>query len=253
MQKRFIYILLFFVLTGYSGFAQGFDWQYSARMPFKTPKVFIGLTGSADYSISTGYINFIQKYFSCCFFENGTGIGYSGGAHAEWWLTASTALFGDLKYMQSNNSFKKQSERYPIVDSSYLQTEFEFLSNASYLTGEIGAKYRILSTHLHIDIGTAFALLVSNKYTHFDRAISQRSFNDGSREKTIIETDMNTSKLSPIVFYPDIRLGYDFSVGLGKYAGLYIAAGLPVMNTAKSADWKELKLSLGLTFLTGIK
>jgi hypothetical protein len=253
MSKRIFYILFFLAITATATFAQGFDWQYSARMPFNTPKMFVGISAEADYAMSTGYINYIQKYFSCCYFEQGSGIGIKTGIYGEWWTNSDLAVTAGIKYASVNNIFKKQSESYPVVDSSYLQTEYQFESNAHYLNTDIGAKYRLFGTHLHLDLNAAFAFLISNNMIHIERAISQRSFSDGSREKIIPEDVGSTAKLNTIVIYPEVKIGYDFSIGLGKYATIFAGVEVPIMNTAKSTDWKLTQVFLGFSILSGIK
>jgi len=59
-MKKIIFIISFIAFS-HSVFAQGFDWQYSSRLPFVHPKLFIGGNVSLGEIATTGSFSFLDK------------------------------------------------------------------------------------------------------------------------------------------------------------------------------------------------
>ena len=89
-KKNYILFLFFFVPITF-GFAQGFDWQYSPRLPFKFPYLFGGISYNPGYTLNHGnmYLQELEqtKLIDCCNFTNGTGFSNSFGLDIEYWLS----------------------------------------------------------------------------------------------------------------------------------------------------------------------
>ena len=144
MTVKYTYKIFFlFLLIQSPAFSQGFDWQYSARLPFKTPDLFFGIDGGVDYVLHTTDFNICEEDIVCDTFDIGYGIGYHGGLKAEFWSSAQLAVFGTIGVSYLPGSFKNQNTyKYP-PDVGDVILEYEYNSKQVNILGEIGVKYRL--------------------------------------------------------------------------------------------------------------
>ena len=249
MAKKITGILIFFYCIAQVN-AQGFDWQYSSRLPFKTPKIFIGVTAGADYNFHQSEFNFIENYIQCCTFKNGNGIGYFAGVQTEYWFKPTSAAYVNLIYSYIPANFLIASKPLPIVNSDDFRSEYELdekLSNASI---ELGAKLRLFDTHFHISAGLRVNLLLNNTGDYYERVLSHKDWYWDERKITGADLpDVRTVNISPT-----FRFGYDASIGLGKYMVPEIIIGIPISNMTTSQTWKRYFMSASITvYPFGIK
>jgi hypothetical protein len=157
-------------------------------------------------------------------------------------------------YNYSPGKFTVKAEPLPRVGGGVLLTEYEFTSKIAYLLIEPGIKYRLFESHLHIGGSIQFGFLLSNSSLHKERIIGDENeppfpTNPPSYERIV---DGRISELNSIFLQAKIRLGYDLTYGLGKYATPNISIGLPILNLTKSSEWKRWTFSAGLTVYWGM-
>ena len=144
MKKYFYLIILLFSLSNLK--SQGFDWQYSVRLPQETPKLFLGLEGAFLRNSSTGEFPFVENRFTCCEFESGTGWGINLGLASEYWFRDLEALRIGLSYASFSGNFTKVRS-FPVIldnDVSYMEEyEYEFETLQSYVLLSAGYKYKL--------------------------------------------------------------------------------------------------------------
>ena len=252
MRKSF-YILTFIISCSLV-YAQGFDWQYSARMPAESPVLFFGLAGEFNHMIHNGSLDFVEADCHCGAFNTGSGEGYTAGIAGEYWIDGLTAFTFSGLYNYSPGKFTVQAEPLPRVDGGVLLTEFDFDSKIAYLLLEPGIKYRIPGSHLHIGGGLQFGFLLTNSAVYKERIIGDENAplfptNPPSKERIL---NGNISDLNNIILQPKIRLGYDLTYGLGMYATPNISIGIPILNTTKSSEWRRWTFSAGITVYWGL-
>jgi hypothetical protein len=85
-----IKILLIIIVFGtYSNsnfvFGQGFDWQWSARLPFQAPRLYLGIGSQYGFQFASGDISFLEDKIQCQNFNDGTGNNYVLGLNFEYW------------------------------------------------------------------------------------------------------------------------------------------------------------------------
>lgn len=229
---------------------QGFDWQYSPRLPFETPTFFVGLNGNLAYYLHNGSIDF-REIYKCCTFTYGAGFGSIFGINAEYWQTATIALSGSLSYMTVTGDFEADGEALPVYPSGLFYYKNEFNTKLSYITVEMDAKYRLFLTHFFAGVGIRFGFLVSNKSEFYEKIVSppEARFNDGSQRRTIANGVI--SDIQPIFFTPKLNLGYDLNLGLGTYSSIALSAGLPIINISKDSEWLSWIFQLNIKIFRG--
>lgn len=235
--------------------AQGFDWQYSARMPFESPVLFFGLTGEFNHLIHNGSLDLEEDTCHCGAYKTGQGEGYTAGLAGEYWLDGLTAITFSAIYNYSPGKFTVKADPLPRENGGVLLTEYEFTSKIAYLLIEPGIKYRLVDSHFHIGGSIQFGFLLDNNAVHKEKIVGDKDAPQFPTNPPSYERILSTgriSELNSIFLQPKIRLGYDLTYGLGLYATPNISIGIPIFNLAKSSEWRRWSFSAGLTVYWGI-
>jgi|GEM_PF-606543 len=246
IQVLFLICFLFPVAS----FSQGFNWQYSSRLPSKYPYLFVGVIAETNYLIHYGYIDLTEGYSKCCTFENGNGIGNGFGLASEYWK-GIWAIYSSFTFSTYPGNFTANgiSLKRKLNDGNLYDVKYQnqFKSTMSYVFLEIGAKYRILQSHLHFGGGIKLGILTNNKAVHTESIVSpaEERYADGTQTQTI--SDGKISDLKSYVITPRIKLGYDLTFGKGLYATPSISLGLPILNIAKNAQWQTWSFTFGIS------
>lgn len=243
-------ILFFFFLSQSRLTSQGFDWQYSPRLPFDTPVFFIGVNGNLSYNLHYGSIDFTERY-KCCTFTNGKGIGSIFGINAEYWQTPTIAITGSISYMTVPGNFEADGEPLPVYPSGMYYYKNEFNSNLSFVTAELDAKWRLFLTHFFVGAGIRIGVLVSNKSEFYEKIVSppEAKFNDGTQRRTIANGVI--SDIQPFFFNPKLNFGYDLNLGLGTYTSIVFSTGFPIVNVSKDSKWLTWIFQFNLKLFKG--
>ncbi|MBI5326634.1 MAG: hypothetical protein HZB41_15390 [Ignavibacteriae bacterium] len=252
-MKKIIYILIFIISCSII-YAQGFDWQFSARMPSDSPVLFIGLTGEFNHLVHNGSLDLEEDTCHCGAYKTGLGEGYTAGIAGEYWLDGLTAITFSVLYNYSPGKFTVKAEPLFHKNGGVLLTEFEYTSKISYILIEPGIKYRLFDSHLNIGAGIQFGFLLANSSVHKEKIIGDENeppfpTNPPSSERIV---NGKISELNNIFLQPKIRIGYDLTYGLGRYATPNISIGLPILNLAKSSEWKRWTFSAGIAIYWGM-
>ncbi|MDA3844343.1 MAG: hypothetical protein PF588_08265 [Candidatus Kapabacteria bacterium] len=252
-MKKTLVILLLLFFSQNSGLAQGFDWQYSARLTFETPRIFIGATTDVSYLGHDADLNYAENDIACGRFSEGSGIGYSFGIKAEYWMSANSSYYAAVTYSYSPATFLMKDSN-PLDKETLLLTEYEFNSDLSYINIQGGVNYRLGGSHFRVGLGARLGFIIANSSEHLERVISPKdrfTFPGGTHERFISEGKI--SDLYTVNFLPELTLSYDLNLGLGKYASPFIRIGIPVMDIAANDPWKRYEFSIGTAIMFGLR
>jgi hypothetical protein len=241
--------------------SQGFDWQYSSRLPFDFPYLFGGLNGSVGYSMHDALLNLSEGTGDCCKFQDGKGWSSSVGLKTEYWIDGLLAVNAQLSYFTNRAKFIAEGHKLPFTvfdsqgkivghDTVLFGNEMEI--SVSYLTFEAGGKRRLFDTHLFAGAALEFGYLVSNKTTQIERVVTPSYFkyNDGSQVRTLGQHKI--SGMSKFLFTPKLLLGYDIPVGLDFYLSPVISVGFPVNNMSNEGSWKIWNFNFGISVMRAV-
>lgn len=223
--------------------AQGFDWQYSPRLPFNTPTQFLGINVSGSFNLNTGDFGFLSNNIPCCTFENGTGYGILGGLKYEKWITDNSTIFSTLDFSYIPSIFITQSEPYVYRDYEDIRTEYEYNSTLTYIILEIGYKYRLFESHFYTSLSLNSAFLTDEKHNFIERIVSEKDFFFSE----IKYPNPEYSKPNKLMINPVLYLGYDLNLGMGKYASVFISTTFPLQSVIADKNWNRWIFSFGLT------
>lgn len=250
MQIKKIHIILILVLFSSELFSQGFSWQYSYRMPSKSPIGFIGINANAGISNDFGGIDLFEFYIPCCTFNSGTSRDISIGGIGEYWFSPIEAVNVRLNYFSNSGEYNSDSE--PVYyKNDTMATHYLLSKSVNYLAINLAYKRRILESHFSISGGLDFYLLLSNSYSIKEKISSgDLTFNDGSQERDV--KNGKISDLSGIIISPKIGFGYDFELGKSVYSNAELFFNYTLNSISNENSWRAIKISLGFTCLLGI-
>lgn len=247
-------LLLCLCAGAFGASAQGFDWQYSARVPFESPVRFYGVELASGYGRHFASLDYLEKGtgFTCCTYDRGSGIPYGVLVAADYWIMPKVSLQGGLGVVVRNVTFTSDPQQFPRADNSIVSTEYVFHGSITYATLQAAIRYRILATHLNLGGGIKLMAKLSETQTQIDRVIGPDDyfFNDNppSKEKDLEATILDDA--SAFVLEPFISVGYDLSLWRGTYLTPTLTVGGPITSLSKSQPWRSLDLGFGIRFMT---
>lgn len=255
MKKFFALALLISAwLVAGESFAQGFDWQYSPRLPFETPKFFIGAAVEAAYVEHGGEFGFLEDNEPCCNFQRGFGTGFRALLLSEYWLQPELALAVRIGYSSYPGDFRMQTKqlRYSDLHGEYSAVyENRYESSFSYANFEVSAKRRIYLTHFFASAAVESGLLVNSEEKETERVVSPdfETFKDG----TIIHeiTTGEVPGLRSVYAAARFGAGYDFNLGNGSYGSIVANVSLPLNSLSGAGAWNRRTYSIGVQLMRG--
>lgn len=253
-MKKIFPIILFCV--PFWALSQGFDWQYSPRLPFRIPKLFVGITGTSSVIAYSGNLNLYESFVNCSKFQSGKGFAYSFGIHGEYWFTHSIAFNIGLDYQKFNGNLVTPGDSFPILIRNQIlmgKVENTLDMSYSYFNIIVGVKNRLFTTNFFVGATFDFGVKLSTKYSVSEKVISppEYHFTDGSQARQIF--DGRLSDLSFFKISPALNFGYDAILLLGVYASPMVSFEIPLFNYSKEDRLRLMKITAGITIYKGIK
>ncbi|MCX6153310.1 MAG: hypothetical protein NT007_04035 [Candidatus Kapabacteria bacterium] len=231
--------------------SQGFDWQYSSRMPTAYPNLFIGANTQITNFQNTTAINLFDNVCICTKFDtHQSTVNYNYGFASEYWASPYIALTASLNYTHSKLNLQQMGEALPLNDTTLLKTEFVMQSDLSYITLNLGAKYRLFGTHAHIGTTLGFGILSSNSIRIFEHVLSPAGYHFRNTNSDSIF--YKSPELKNLYIVPRISLGYDISIIENWYLTPSVNVGIPIMQVIKTDTWNQWQYSFSLSIFRGI-
>lgn len=255
-MKKYIIFVGIFLFSVFGVFSQGFDWQFSPRLPSDYPYLFASVKTEYDILRHDADLNLVSEDTTlCCSFSDGKGSGFAFGLGFEYWAENDVAYDLFFLYKFAPGEFSNKSES-PISETEILETEYIYKTDMTYIATEIGAKYRLFNTHLHIGGRFRIAYLTRERSEHVEKIISPGwfyfQFADKPPSKTRDISDGKIDALADFTISPKFSLGWDISIGLGMYVTPSVSIEPPVMSVARNMPWKRWEYSFGLEIYRGI-
>ena len=244
--------------------SQGFNWIYSNRLPFEVPNLYVGGKFEIGSINHTGDMSLREMYnatdFECCRYKNGDGTLINIGVNVEYWYETFSAVNLSLSYNNISSNFIRRADALPLSNGDKLITEFDYATNLSFLSIDLGWRYKINETHFFVYPSMITNVFLSkSEGQQVERIISPNyeTFSDGSLVRNIEGgkiPEINTFNLNFT-----LKAGYDFSIMNGMYISPYIGYILPISNYISEKDnyntnqsWKMSGLILGTNIMYGL-
>lgn len=233
---------------------QGFDWEYSYKLPYAIPDKFIGASVGYSFNFNQGNFAFLEDYVYCCNFEKGNGNSINFGLIGEYWLEGNQSILVNLNFINTKSKFT-QTINIPRSDGTYdyvAKYEYTLDDQRNLANLWTGLKYRLFNSFYSIIMGIGASFYINSSATHTEKIISPESeyFIDGSRQRVILKGSIpnhNAAELSAT-----FGLGYDYSLYRNYYLSFNPIISIPLTNVIKNENWKEWKISINMFFFKAI-
>jgi hypothetical protein len=248
--------LLFGMLVGMTNnlHAQGFNWQYSSRLPTGYPTLFVGVVGSAMQSQHQAMLRYTKiengKECDCkATFTNTTSIDFTGGVIAEYWLPdANMALYGVLQAEQRNAQFIADGPIEPVNFNNLRELTTKYLLTTSVINASIEAGFKVKFTPLPLfaSIGLQAASILTTQ-----KNVEQNSTNPRI-PYSVKNLPTDFLILNPFVAGAKASIGADFALSKSMYASPSLFASLPFGSLSGGENtWSRLSYGVQVAFLLG--
>ncbi len=230
--------------------AQGFDWQYSSRLPSSSPVLFIGGGATFNYGLNTADIYSLGADYRCGDYKSGTETGFSAKIASEYWQTGVLSLWGEAGYRNSTVKFSSTTEPEPFKNRGEIDSlTREFLMKTIFhsIVVEAGVKWRIAPTHLNFIFGIRAELLLKNTVEQTESIVTPVEF---VSPVPYSYGNVSLTSFRSVYITPIVGIGYDMELGRGLYATPKITVGVPLMSRSSVISWKSWDFSAGIVILT---
>ena len=251
-MRYLLSIALLFVC--FEVYSQGFDWQYSFRLPYFLPSKFIGISGGYSINSSVGDFDFLEDYTPCCKYQSGSGNSFEIGLVYEKWISAISAITVKTSYINTNTNFSQtiQIPRSDGINDYLAKYNYKMTEERSSLNLSGLYKYRLMESHLSVLGGLTFSFHLADDAKHTEAILSPETeqFIDGTRSRVIkrgVYGEYNNTTFSSV-----IGLNYDYAITKGYYSSISASINLPVSNVINNQEWKEWKFLISISILKSI-
>lgn len=253
MKKIFVSILIILCCNITILFPQGFDWQYSARLPSDYPYFFLGISAEKSLYMNKGNFSLFEEATECCKFNGRNSDGFRIGLSSEYWHLGSNSIFAILSFSSIPANFTAVNS-FPINSDTILITEFDLNTKFNTINLTTGYKYRLFDSYFFVSGILEFAFNISNNYEVYEKIISPKNFyfntNPPSQIRSLSQGRINDFNL--IIFSPGINIGYDLDLGKSYYATISLNLSHSLNKILKNDDWRITHLSIKLIVFRGI-
>lgn len=228
--------------------AQGFDWQYSSRLPSGSPTLFWGGGAKVNYGFHSADIYTLGEEYRCGDYKLGKETGFSLALAGEYWETGALSVWGEAGYRFSSVTFSSIPESQPFKLGGVvyaLSREFQMKAQFHAIELQAGIKWRFAPTHFHILAGVRGTLALKNTVEQTETILTPIEFTQAIQYGQTSLAGIRTFYLTPL-----LGIGYDAELGRGMYATPKVTIGLPLMSHSPVTSWESWDYSLGIVVLT---
>lgn len=254
---------MFFGFTlGLDAHAQGFDWQYSARLPSEYPKFFVGLTVSGGVLTQSGSI--VSKEarpaavgsqdpcFTCALFEEGDGSSFAIGVKSEYWITGLFSVSAAVRYDYFNGELTDQSDPLPMPNAGRIDMvtlDYILASEQSYIMLDLGARHRIPGNRFFVGVGVQSGYRFTGDESQIAKVASPLNFSFGDNIGQEITHEGEISDVRDFFLAGKVSAGLDLPMALGLYASPSIFFSFPFTSVAEEGEWTRNNYGLELAIM----
>jgi len=234
--------------------AQGFDWQYNSRLPYKIPNKFVGIQAEISQNSVVGEFGFVESGIKCCNFESGSGNSLALSVIGEYWLKGNLSLGGSIGIISTNSTFSKsvQVPRSNGIQDWTAVYRYKMDDVRNYLEISPQIKYRLGWKYLSVN-AKLNSLILMGSSAKFTESISSPDFEyfiDGTKERKIL--DAHQPNYHQFVIEPYLGLTYDQAIALNYYGSISLGTSLPIMSLVNNQNYREWKASITFSIYRAI-
>ncbi|MFM2133141.1 MAG: hypothetical protein RL156_422 [Bacteroidota bacterium] len=239
-----------------SCYAQGFDWEYSERMPKYSSAWYGGASALYANDGHTSNIDILEKAGAeypeiiCAALTSGSGNDLRISLAGEYWFAGGMSLSLRAGYSTRQALFTAQSPDALLFDGSILRTKYELSTNVHALCVEPAVKVCIPSTHVWGSVGLSAEFITGSKTSLIERVLTPSGFVfTGTTSAERLLADRDRVGIRGFVVNPFVSAGVDLDVATDMYVSPSLSLGLPLMSYAEWASWKTISVGCRVSML----
>ena len=252
MFKYFV-IIFFLFISSVCSIAQGFDWQWSARVPIENPRNYYGINANYGLDYSIGAISFKENNVPAPDFIDANGNNLGIGINYTYWEQYNRyAIYGIFRY----NNFKLSSysiDNVPINNDIIAQYKVSLDYNFHLLTLQGGINYRLLESHLLIGAGIEIGAIINNSFSANEEILGPPEVPPFSTNPPSYKREITAGKfkeLNNLFLKPQIRVSYDLELGRGSYVEPNVCFSIPLWSMFSGDKVRHYSILFGINYYT---
>jgi hypothetical protein len=242
--------LIFFIVlcSCVNVFGQGFDWQWSPRLPFTNTHTYLGVIGNYGLSSLSGNISFLENRITCESFSDAAGRGWSAGLILEHWLHYNDFAFSAAVRYENNILTSDVIDNVPLSPTLTGKYKTDLDLDCSSIALSLAVKYRAYK-HLVVGAGIDVSMPLNTSFDVSEHILSTDippfSTNPPSYDRQILNGEIDAFSIAQVT--PNIMIGYDLQFGLGWYFEPHLSVGYDANSLFVNDNVSVFRAKLGLT------
>lgn len=266
LSQKIIPLLVAIIFCSFSTvslFSQGFDWQYSSRLPTDYPEQFYGVVFGGGLIAQSGSIGHYENgvdvltgvpYCSeCGKYETGSGNHFNIGMISEKWFDGIYAGNVSLRFEHFSGTFSHQYNNGPLRSGESLITEYKLTVFQNYAFLDVSGKRRFFGNFLFAGAGIELGYLLSSSNSETETIISPNNVTFQTNPQSQVRVpdgDLSTG-IKKIYFGGKLSIGSDVPLARGLYASPALYLTLPITSVASDAVWRRISYGIQTAIVFG--
>ncbi len=253
-------ITLFACCTPSEGVAQGFNWQYSSRMPMQTPTLFAGVYFSGGIGAFSGTLEVPellpngQECKECGPYESSGLSSLRFGVAGEQWLGSHSVLLFEADIAMSSELAESVTAPVPVFGGESVTTLLEYESDITQFSLSSSFLRRIGETHflvgggLGVDARLSQSVLVRQTIQGTSAAYFEEN---GVRSKQRV-LDVVAPEYVVLSPFASLRAGYQFPLALGMFCRASAFVKAYPLSQVSNTSWTGYTSGISLSVFLGL-
>jgi hypothetical protein len=254
MIKYFAIVFTLFIIP-INLIPQGFDWQWSARIPFENPQNYYGINANYGLDYSIGTISFKEDNISAPDFIDLNGNNFALGINYTHWNKYNKfAIYSIFQY----NNLKLHSysiDNVPLNDNIIAKYKIALDYNINSINLIAGVNYRILESHLLIGTGIQIGTIINNNFEVNEEILGPPEVPPFKTNPPSYKRKINTGKINELNNFflkSHIKISYNLEIKNGTYIEPNICFAMPLGSMFEGEKVKHYSILFAINYYTSL-
>ena len=247
-------------ITCSTAYSQGYNWEWSPRLPLAMPIRYVGVEVSAGFALHKADLLYSEQYLPCCTLSKGTGVPVATMLYAEEWTKPWLAFTVSAGISYQSVNLSAPGDTLPQIGPDdvvrTVVTEWQLQTSMTYISLATGARARLFGSHATVGFQLRGNLSAGSSNAVLSEHILQPSdyfFNVQGRqvkERTVDST--NFGQRSSFYLEPTFSIQYDVPLTIGYVLTPLVQVAMPLTSLSTASDWRYYSLMLGVRLSKGL-
>lgn len=253
-------VVLTLVLGSINAYSQGYEWEWSPRLPVQMPIRYVGVEVDVGYALHHADLLYSEVYLPCCRFTKGTGLNVGAMLYAEQWIKPTLAIHATAGLTYQTVGLTAGGDTLPRVGPDdvvrLVLTEWRLSIPTTYLTIGGGARMRLFGTHVSVGAQLQGSFLVGNNgATLTEHVVSPSDYYfivQGRQTKDRPADSTTFAQRTSFVLEPALSVQYDLPMNRGLVLTPLLRVSMPITSLSSVSNWRYYGLTIGVRLSRGL-